>query len=86
MGGGFGDAREVRASVQQTSSFSVEWKDEEVIINTLIIIRPEAGPVAAGSRVVIGAEEFRVVKSFAIPDGFHPSHYELAVMSWGFEE
>lgn len=86
MGGGFSEPREVRANVQATEAFKIEWKNEEIIINTLVIIRPEDGPVKAGSRVTAFGGEYRVVKSFAIPDEFRPSHYELAVMSWGFEE
>lgn len=74
----------IRASVQQTASFTTEWKDDEVIIDTLILVRPEVGPVTAGSKVIIGPDTFIVVKAFAIPDEFRPSHYELAVKSWGY--
>lgn len=84
-GATFGPARTVKASAQQIASFTVEWKDEEVQITTLILIRPEAGPVAPGSKVTLDGVPYRVVKSFPIPDAFRPSHYELAVRSWGYE-
>jgi hypothetical protein len=75
----------IPASIQQTQGLTVDWKNENVTIDTLIMIRPEHGPVSAGSRVDIDGETYRVVKSFSIPDGFRPSHFELAVRLWEVE-
>jgi len=85
MGSHFGEGRVVKASVQNIDSLSMDWKDEEVSVKQMIIIRPEDGPVKAGSRLSIHNESFRVVKAFPIPDERHPSHYELMLMSWGYE-
>lgn len=76
----------VRASVQQTQALVTDWKNEQVVVTTLIIVRPEIGLVPAGSYVFTDEQTFRVAKSFAIPDNFHPSHYEMMVRSWGAEE
>lgn len=84
-GPAFGPAREMRASVQQTGSVLMEWKNEQIVVNSMVIIRPEDGPVAPGSKATIGADTFRVVKSFAMPDAFRPTHWELMVYSWGVE-
>lgn len=81
----FAAPRTIPASVQSTSALTVEWKDEEVVVNTLIMIRPEHGPVPTGSRVDIDGETYRVIKNFSIPDGFRPTHYELAVRTWEVE-
>lgn len=85
-GPAFGAPREVRASVQQTQALVTDWKMEQVVVTTLIIVRPEVGLVPAGSFVFTDDQTFRVAKSFAIPDEFRPSHYELMVKSWGAEE
>ena len=79
----FSTAREIPASVQTTQSTLTEWKGEQIVINTMVLIRPEDGPVNAGSRVTIDGDAYRVVKSFPMPDGFRPTHHELMVSSWG---
>ncbi len=81
----FGASRDVKASIQQITSLTVDWKDEEVVVSTMAIVRPEDGPVPIGSKVTGDGQEFVVVKCFPIPDGFRPSHYELMLRSWGYE-
>lgn len=84
-GPSFGAAREMRASVQQTASTITEWKGEQIVVNSMVIIRPEDGPVEPGSKVTIDGDTYRVVKAFAMPDAFRPTHWELMVYSWGVE-
>jgi len=82
----FARRRTVRASVQQTQALVTDWKNDQIVITDLVIVRPEDGPVPAESLVIDGERNFRVVKCFPIPDDFHPSHYELMVKSWGAED
>jgi hypothetical protein len=84
----FGAPETVRASVQQTQALVTDWKNDQVVINTLIIVRPppEVEFVPAGSYVITDAETFRVAKCFYIPDEKSPSHLELMVRSWGAED
>lgn len=85
-GASFGDPREdLHASIQQTQAIVVNWKDEQITVDTMVLIRPEDGPVAAGSRVTINGKTYQVVKAFPIPDEFRPSHYELMVNLWSVE-
>jgi hypothetical protein len=90
-GATFADPVLLRASVQHTQQLVTDWKNETITINTLVIVRPEAGPVPPGSKVTIadaavvqGEDDvYRVVKSFPIPDGHSPSHWELMCALWG---
>lgn len=82
----FGPSREMRANVQQTYALITDWKNEQVVVNTLVIVRPEVGLIPAGSYIQTSEQAYRVVKTFAIPDEARPSHYELMVRSWGAEE
>lgn len=83
IGQTFGAPRVIRASVQWTESYRMEWKNEMHTVRAWILIRPEAGPVVAGSRVTYNGEVFKVVQSLIIPDERSPSHYELVVSEWG---
>lgn len=85
LGSTFGAPVSARASVQPTQALVVDYKNDAVSVDTVVIVRPEVGPVDPGSRVTIDGKMFRVVKAFAIPDGHHPSHYELMVHSWAVE-
>lgn len=84
-GATFEAPRVVRASIQHTQALVSDWKNDQVTIDTVMIIRPEDGPVPIGSKVTQGTTSFVVVKGFAIPDDFRPSHYELMLAAWGFE-
>lgn len=84
--GAYGDTfaavRTMRASVQHTENFVEGERGQQRVIDTVVIIRPEDGPVPVGSRVTSGTDTFRVVKTFPIPDAHSPSHYELMVSRW----
>lgn len=73
----------VHASAQSIENLRVEWKDEEVLVQYMVMVRPEVGKIPLGSRVTIDGEVFRVVKSIPSPDYHRPTHYELMLMSWG---
>lgn len=73
----------VRCSAQSIENLKVEWKDEEVLVKYLVIVRPELGRVPLGSRVTIDSDVYRVIKVIPIPDWARPSHVELMCMSWG---
>lgn len=73
----------VRCSAQSIENLRVDWKDEEVLVRYMVIIRPELGDIPLGSRATIGDETYRVVKVIPIPDWSRPSHIELMVTSWG---
>lgn len=79
----FAQSRDMWASVQDIERLITNDQGTEVSIDALIIIRPEAGPVPIGSRLTFGADMYRVVKAFAIPDSHSPSHYELMARLWG---
>ncbi len=71
------------ASIQTIERLVVDEMGQQVTIDTMTIIRPEAGPVKAGSKVTFeNGETYRVVKQFPIPDYRRPSHYELMLRSW----
>lgn len=78
----FGDARAVRCSIQMSQREVVDAKGVTVTIDTLIIIRPEDGPVAAESLITTTDLTFRVVRCYAMPDERRPSQYELAVVRY----
>lgn len=84
-GPAFAAPREVRCSAQQTASTITEWKGEQIVVNWMVIIRPEDGPVPVGSKVTIDGDTYRIVKAFPMPDGFRPTHWELMAYSWGVE-
>ena len=85
LGETFAASREVWASVQYIERLVTNEMGVQLTADTLVIIRPEAGPVAIGSKVTIGSEQYRVTKGFPIPDTHSPSHYELTVRLWGVE-
>ena len=76
----------VKASAQSIEDLRVDWKDEEILVRYMVIVRPEVGKVPLGSRVTIEGvegEAFRVIKAIPSPDYHRPTHYELMLMSWG---
>lgn len=79
----FDDPRDVWASIQDIERLVVDEMGQQITIDTMTIIRPEAGPVPGGSRITTERGIFRVVKCFPIPDSHRPSHYELMLRSWG---
>lgn len=83
MGPTFGEPRVVRASVQPTTKVVSDSRGVVTTIVSVIIIRPEAGPVAAESKVTdeIG-RVFRVVQGDPFPDSRRPTHWELTVAKW----
>lgn len=77
---------DVPVSSQVMAKIRVDWKDEEFLVTHMVLARPEVGATfALGSRVTIGEEVLRVVKAFASPDDFRPTHFELMCASWGSE-
>lgn len=77
----------VMASVQTIEDARVDWKDSEILVRVMAIVRPEVGKdnVKVGSRITVDDEVYRVVKRIPIPDWRMPSHIELMLMSWGSE-
>lgn len=75
----YAEAREVRANIQQTQRLMTDSDGTQVTADTLVIIRPEAGPVPAESRVTWNGEEFRVIRAYPMPDSRRPSQWELAM-------
>lgn len=78
----FEDPRSVPANVQRTERLEVTTHGRQLLAQTLVIIRPEAGPVAIESKITWNDEQFRVVRAFAIPDTRRPSHWELTIAPW----
>lgn len=76
---------DIRCSAQSIENLRVDWKDEEVLVRFMVIVRPEIGRVPIGSRVDIDEDVFRVVKVIPIPDWARPTHVELMCASWGSE-
>lgn len=76
------DPRTVPANVQRTERIELTTHGRQVVGTTLIIIRPEAGPVAIESKVTWNGDQFRVIRAFAVPDTRRPSHWELTVSPW----
>ena len=73
----YAGARQVRASVQPASRLLVDDQGREVVVEALLLIRPEAGPVAPQSLVTCNGVKYRVVTSLAQPDSRRPTHHEL---------
>jgi hypothetical protein len=73
----------VPVSAQSIENLKVEWKDEEVLVKYMLMVRPEVGDVPLGSRVTIDYDVLRVIKTIPIPDWFRPDHVELMCTSWG---
>lgn len=77
--------RSVRGSVQPTSRLATSQNAATgsfgvtVVIDALVVIRPEDGPVRPESRVTARGVGYRVVQSYPMPDERRPSHYELAL-------
>ena len=82
MGSVFAAPRSVRANIQVTNRLIIEARGRQVYANTLILIRPEDGPIPIESRVVHGTDTFRVVRAFAMPDTRRPTHWELTALPW----
>jgi hypothetical protein len=78
----FEDPRILRANVQRTERLEVTTHGRQLLATTLVIIRPEAGPVPVESKVTWNGDEFRVVRAFAVPDTRRPSHWELSIAPW----
>lgn len=75
----YAEPRTVRANVQQTSRLMTDNDGSQVTADTLCIIRPEAGPVPAESRVEWNGQTFRVIRAYPMPDTRRPSQWELAM-------
>ena len=73
----------IHCSAQSIENLRVDWKDEEVLVQYMVMVRPELGRVPLGSRVTIDGQAFRVVKAIPSPDWFRPDHIELMCTSWG---
>lgn len=78
----FEDPRDVRANVQRTERLEVTTHGRQLLATTLMIIRPEAGPVPIESKITWNGDQFRVIRAFAVPDTRRPSHWELTVAPW----
>lgn len=74
-----GAARTTRSSVQPTSKLVTDSRGQQVVVEILAIIRPEAGPVLAESIITWAGTRYRVVSAYAMPDTRRPSHWELAL-------
>ena len=83
MGSGFEAGRVVRATIQSTSKLITSDTGQVVTVVSVIIIRPEAGPVPVESRVTDSlGRKFRVVAADPYPDARRPSQWELLVSKW----
>ena len=78
----YSDARTVRCSIQPTSRLMTHEDGATVAVDTLMIIRPEDGPVPIESRVTAESVEYRAVRTFAYPDGRRPTHFEVALLRY----
>lgn len=79
MGATYGAAREVPASFQSTTRVVADSEGNVVTTASIVIIRPEAGPVPPESRVTYLGVAYRVVQADPYPDARRPSHWELVV-------
>lgn len=77
-----GEPRAVPASVQHTMGLVTDEMGVQAIDRTMVIVRPEAGPILVGSRVTNNGETYRVVKAFPLPDDRSPSHWEVIMELW----
>ena len=82
MGPVFGTARAVRASVQATGKLLTNAEGQVVSTVSRVVIRPEDGPVAVGSKVTFVGEHFRVVEAYPVPDARRPTQWELLLSRW----
>ncbi len=73
----------MRASLQQTDALIADTRGVLVQVSTLVVIRPEDGPVAAESFVEAQGVKYRVVQCYAMPDTRRPSYYQLHLGSYG---
>lgn len=71
--------RTVKARVESTTRLSIDRAGNNVRVEAIAFIRPEAGPVAVESRVVWGGKRYRVISAGAVPDERRPTHRELAL-------
>ncbi len=65
------------AQLQRTDEVLPDSRGVQVVIQDLCIVRPEDGPVVAESRVTNGADEYRVIRCYAMPDTRRPYYYQL---------
>lgn len=83
LGPTFAAGRVVRASVQPTTRLITDSMGVVVTVVSVIIIRPEAGPVPAESRVTDpSGRKFRVIQGDPFPNARRPVHWELTVARW----
>jgi hypothetical protein len=75
----YSSARRVRASLQPTTRLVNSSRGQVVAASALVIVRPEDGPVAVGSRVTLSGVVYRVEQVYAMPDSRRPSHLELVL-------
>lgn len=76
----YAPARNVRASMQQTTRLFIDGRGNQRTVDILGIVRPEAGPVATESRVTWMGVTYRVEACYPMPDSRRPYHYELALI------
>lgn len=82
MGGRLGTPRTVRASFQSDEKLATTDTGRVVSVTSRIVIRPEAGPVRAESKISFLGEDYRVIQAYPVPDARRPSQWELIVSLW----
>lgn len=83
LGPTFATGRVVRASVQPTTKVVTDSRGVVTTVVSIIILRPEAGPVPAESRITDAlGRQFRVIQGDPFPDSRRPTHWELTVAKW----
>lgn len=73
----FGEPRAIRCSIQPTFARVASNGRSTLIIDTLLIIRPEDGPVRPQSTVEAQGVVYQVIEAYPTPDPRRPSHWEL---------
>lgn len=75
-------SRSARASVQPTSKLASDAHGNQVAVDALAIVRPEAGPIPIESIVTWLGQRYRVAQAFPMPDSRRPSHWELSLTKY----
>ena len=77
LGPVYGEPRVIRASVQSTLQTVTTASGQTVTIDTLLLIRPDAGPIRPESRVTARNTLYKVVECYAMPDERRPYYYDV---------
>lgn len=78
----FAAVRYMKANVQESNRLIIDARGREVTVNTLIIVRPEQGPIPVESKITWAEHVLRVIRAFPVPDTRSATHIEITAMPW----